>query len=481
MASKPIAPARRGARPRKLLLALALAAFVVVLAMLAAGIELTHEQSRRGTLANLKARGATTAEFASTLLSEQAVREGATAERFLTGRDHLGPEFERVLATFGSGVGGLLDSSGRLLQIAPAAPALLGQRIAPRYAHLTRAEEGHPAISGVVRSAALGQRVVAVAVPFSTPAGRRVFSVAYPVAGGVLTALVGHTIPYAEHVVALIDASGAIAAASPNTGAATLAQADPSLARAAAHSAHGSTDVAGVRSTFVVAPVPGTPWHLVIAVPDARLFMTTSGWALWLPWIVFALIAALGSVVLVLLSRALAARERLQALSTQLAQAARTDPVTGLANRRALEERLEQASAYANRYDEPLSALVIDLDEFKQINDSYGHAAGDEVLRAIAGCMNSVFRGSDVFGRWGGDEFLAILPGTGEDALLAGERMCAEVRALDVSQYGIAEQLSVSVGCASRRNAAPHDLLIEADRSLYTAKRGGRGRVAVAV
>jgi diguanylate cyclase (GGDEF)-like protein len=459
---------------------LAVASFLVVLGMLAAGIQLTHEQARHQTLANLKARSETTAQFASTLLSEQAVREGETAERFLSGRARLEPEFDRVVATFGSGAGVLLDGSGRLLEVVPSAPALIGQRIAPRYAHLTRAEEGHVAVSGVVRSAALSKPVVAVAVPFSTPQGRRVFSVAYPVAGSVLAALVDHTIAYPQHLVALVDASGAIAAESPRTTATALAQADPRLASAARRSTHGSLDIAGTRSTFVVTPVPGTPWRLVIAVPNSRLYMTSSGWAQWLPWIVFALIAALGSVVLVLLSRALASRSRLQTLSAQLAQVARTDSVTGLANRRSLEERLAQASAYANRYEEPLSALAIDLDEFKQINDRYGHAAGDEVLRAIAGCMNNVFRGSDVFGRWGGDEFLAILPGAGEDAVLAGERLCAEVRAIDVARFGISEPLSVSVGCASARHVTPRYLLIAADELLYAAKRKGRGRVAVA-
>jgi diguanylate cyclase (GGDEF)-like protein len=384
-------PDRAPARPARMLWAVAVLCFLVVLGMLAAGIALTHEQSKHQILGNLKARGATTASFASTLLSEQAVREGATAARFLSGDRGLGVESQ------------------------------------------------------------------------------------------LLANLVAHTISYPQHLVALIDTSGHVGAASPATGVATLRAADPNLAAAVARSSHGAAKIAGRASTFVVTPVPGTQWRLVIAVPNSRLFMTTSGWAVWLPWIVFALIAALGSAALLMFSRLLSAHARLQTLSAQLAQAARTDAGTGLANRRSLEERLAQASATANRDQQPLSVLAVDLDEFKRINDTHGHGVGDEVLREIAGCMNRVFRGSDVFGRWGGDEFLAILPGAREHAVLVGERLCAEVRAVDVSRYGIGEQLSISVGCAAAQPVSPQDLLIAADDSLYAAKRQGRGRVAVAL
>jgi len=466
--------------PRRMLRALAVFSFLLVLALLAAGIVLTHEQSKRELLANLKARSVTTADFAATEFSEQALRERHTAARFLSGNRRLGPEFRRVLSTFDGTAGALLDSSGRVLEIAPADNAVLGTIVTARYAHLRRAEQGHDAVSAVVRSVVRDEPVVAVAVPFATPQGRRVFSAAYPVAGSVLANLVAHTISYPQHAVLLIDTSGAIAAASPRTTAPTLAGAHPALSAAVARASHGPVDIAGVHSTFVVTSIPGTPLRVVIAVPNSRLFMTTGGWALWLPWLVFALITVLGSVVLALLSRSLAAHSRLQVLTTQLAQAARTDPGTGLPNRRSLEERLAQASAYANRYQEPLSVLAIDLDEFKHINDRYGHAVGDEVLNGIAECMRIVFRGSDIFGRWGGDEFLAVLPGTGPEALLAGERLCAEVARLDMSEWGVSERIAVSVGCAAASNVSPRDLLLAADDSLYQAKREGRGRVAIA-
>jgi diguanylate cyclase (GGDEF)-like protein len=214
-------------------------------------------------------------------------------------------------------------------------------------------------------------------------------------------------------------------------------------------------------------------------VPNDELFVSINGWAIWLPWIVFAVIAALASAVLVLFSRSLAAHGRLETLSSELARAVHTDALTGLANRRSLRGRLPQAWAYANRHREPISALMIDCDDFKQINDSYGHNTGDELLRAIAECMRTVFRASDIFGRWGGDEFLAVLPGTDlSGARAAGERLNKEVEALDMSRHGPCEQMTLSVGCASVSGVSTEALIVEADKALYRAKRQGHGHVA---
>ena len=239
--------------------------------------------------------------------------------------------------------------------------------------------------------------------------------------------------------------------------------------------------IAGMRSTFVVAPVAGTPWRLVMASPDSKLFASIGGWAKWLPWIVVALVAVLGLVVLGLLLRSNAERVRLAALSRKLAEAASTDTLTGLANRRALQARLAQASAFASRYGEELSVLMIDLDHFKRINDTYGHDAGDIVLVAVAETMRQVFRDSDIFGRWGGDEFLAVLPNTdAEGALDAGMRLCERVRATDIAEYDLLEPITLSVGCTSAIGGEPHDLIRQADNSLFEAKRAGRSRVGVA-
>jgi diguanylate cyclase (GGDEF)-like protein len=458
------------------LLAFGLAA---MLAVMAVGIDLTHEQTKNRLLTNFKLRGTTSAGFVSTYLTQQVTRERLSARRLLAGRKDLTTEFDRTTAAFGSEVAGLFDRTGHVLAILPHDPALIGKEVASKYTHLTAAEAGHWAVSSVVLSAARHQPVVAIAVPFQTLYGRRVFSPAYPVAGSVLATFVEHTIAYKKHLVVLIDGKDNIIAASPRSGARTLQATSPALAKDVIHKPLGSVTVDGKPGTFLVTPVAGTPWRIVIAVPNAKLFASISGWALWLPWIVFAMIACLALAVLLLFSRSLASRSRLESLSVELARAARTDTVTGLANRRSLEERLTQASAYANRYQEPLSALLIDLDEFKDVNDTWGHDAGDEVLRAVAECMRRVFRESDIYGRWGGDEFLAILPGRDQDAERAAERLRAEVKALDTSRFGVSKQLTLSVGVASATNVSPLDLIIQADDALYRAKREGRDQVAV--
>jgi diguanylate cyclase (GGDEF)-like protein len=470
---------RRKAITQRMRLGLAAAGLAVVLGAMAVGIALTHAESKSRILTNFEARGATSAEFISTYLSQQGKREAQSAQRFLAGHNQSLPlEFQRTVTEFGSSAAVLLDRNGRLLQVVPSDPAILGTKIAPRYPHLIGAEAGRVTVSGVVRSAAQAKPVVAVAVPYPTPDGRRVFSVAYPVAGSVLATFVEHTVASKRHLVILVDASGKIITASPHMSAATLSDAAPRLGNVVAHASHGGVMIAGTPSTFVVAPVAGTPWHLVTALPNDHLFASVSGWASWLPWIVFAVIALLGLIALLLLSRSLSAHTLLESLTTELAHAARTDPVTGLANRRSLDERVAQASAYANRYDEPLSALLIDLDHFKQINDNYGHDMGDEVLRAVSECMRTIFRDSDIFGRWGGDEFLAVLPGPHPDATRAGERLCAEVRALDMSRFGLSESITVSVGCSSATSVSPQELIIESDNALYRAKAAGRDRVA---
>ena len=466
---------------RRASLVLAAVALALALAAMSVGVVLSRDSSKAQILTNLKARGMSSAGFVAAFIAQQAAREREAGERLLANRRASDPEFRLVLTSLGSQTAVLLDRRGRLLDVAPSDRALLGSEIAPHYAHLTKAVAGHVAVSGVVRSAASGKPVVAVAAPYPTSQGRRVLSVAYPVAGSVLSIFVEHASTLKPHHVMLVDADGKIIASSPSTRAATLGEVNRGLARASAGASTGHVTIAGMRSTFVVSSVAGTPWRLVMASPDSKLFASIGGWAKWLPWIVVALVAILGLVVLGLLLRSNAERVRLAALSRKLAEAASTDALTGLANRRALQGRLAQASAFASRYDEALSVLMIDLDHFKQINDTYGHDAGDIALVAVAETMRQVFRDSDIFGRWGGDEFLAVLPNTdAEGALDAGQRLCDRVREVDIDEYELLEPITLSVGCTSAIGGEPHALISQADNSLFEAKRAGRSRVSVA-
>jgi diguanylate cyclase (GGDEF)-like protein len=443
---------------------LATVLLIVLMATLAVGIVLTQRQSRSRILSNLALRGTTSATFASTFLSQQADHERETAQRFLSAPRVAAQRFEMVVAAFGSGSAVLLDSSGRVLDIVPSDSALLGKPIASRYAHLAAAESGRVAVSNVVPSAVRKVPVAAVAVPFDTARGRRVFSAAYGVSGSTLGAFVAHTITYSQHEVFLVDATGHLIAASPAGHASTLNAADPALARAVEHSSLGSVAGARTPSTFTSARVPGTPWHLVIAVPNNKLYSSVTGWTQTIPWIVFGVVSVLGLGLVVLFAR-------LSALSERMAANARTDSLTGLSNRRAVEEHLARAAAYARRHDQPMSVLMIDLDRFKQTNDRHGHAAGDRVLCTVADCMRSVLRAEDIPGRWGGDEFIVVLPTADEpQAQAVAARLHAAAADSKLADVGLHDGVSMSIGTATATLASADEIIHAADVALYEQK-----------
>ena len=473
--SQPAQPSDGGSRSRVLhvaarrwkvaVVALTLA---LVIATLGVGIAASESQSRSHILSLFKLKGTSSATFVSTFLSQQANRERQAASRFLSGATVSQRRFGLAVSAFGSNAAVLLDSRGRLLDAVPADGALAGRQIAHRYAHLSAAEEGRVAVSGVVPSAVGRVPVAAVAVPFSTPSGRRVFSAAYQTSGSTLGAFVEHTVAYRPHGVYLVDGSENIVAASPKSGAHSLRELDPALASAITRSSLGAVGGAGSPRTFTVAGVPGTSWRLVIAVPDSRLFVSISGWSHRLPWIVFALVSVLAVALLFVVAR-------LMALSERMANSARTDALTGLANRRAVSEHLTRATARARRTGRPVSVLMIDLDRFKETNDRYGHRAGDRVLRAVANSMREALRGEDIYGRWGGDEFIVVLPDTDEEeAAGAAERLQEHAETADLLDIGLPGGVPMSIGTATRTVTTPEDLVQEADFALYQQKAARR-------
>lgn len=160
-----------------------------------------------------------------------------------------------------------------------------------------------------------------------------------------------------------------------------------------------------------------------------------------------------------------------------LARLAATDGLTGLLNRRTFHERLAEEFVRAGRYHLPLSVLMLDLDHFKAINDTRGHEAGDDALRALAGVLRGAARESDILSRFGGEEFLVILPQTsGESAHIVGERIRAAVEAAG----GPLNAVTVSIGvCALRVDHADFAALLRGvDAALYRSKAAGRNQVA---
>ena len=160
---------------------------------------------------------------------------------------------------------------------------------------------------------------------------------------------------------------------------------------------------------------------------------------------------------------------------------ASTDVLTGLPNRRYFEEFCALL-AHRRRADDAVGVLMIDIDHFKLVNDQHGHEIGDEVLRAVAGAIAGAVREGDVPARFGGEEFAVLLRNpSGRVAFEVGERVRAAVGALDLGASGV-DSISVSVGVAVADNheVTMAELLAEADRALYRAKRAGRDRVVAA-
>lgn len=166
-------------------------------------------------------------------------------------------------------------------------------------------------------------------------------------------------------------------------------------------------------------------------------------------------------------------------LHLHLEKLASHDPLTGLLNRHALDAAIEREMARSARHLYPLSVLVMDLDHFKRINDTFGHDAGDAVLKAFAQAAAAALRRDDVLGRQGGEEFLALLPGSGHaSALVVAERIRAAVAATSLLHDGRTVGVTVSIGVATARDSGSWEpALRAADAALYEAKRTGRNRV----
>lgn len=164
------------------------------------------------------------------------------------------------------------------------------------------------------------------------------------------------------------------------------------------------------------------------------------------------------------------------------------DDLTGLYNRRQMDKLLEEEVNRCLRYSHPLSLIILDIDNFKSINDTYGHLAGDQVLRSIAGMFADRLRSTDSIARYGGDELAVILPETSErGSLMVAERMQLAVAAHDFTAAltpeqrarqlpGLCPTVSIGVACASDGDYTAESLFAAADPALYQAKRAGRNR-----
>ena len=175
-------------------------------------------------------------------------------------------------------------------------------------------------------------------------------------------------------------------------------------------------------------------------------------------------------------------REELERLNADLAVVARTDPLTGVGNRRRLDEDLVGIHSRSRRHKWTYAVAMCDLDWFKAYNDTNGHLAGDRALKAVANALVGSARAGDGVYRYGGEEFVVVVPDDVRAALAAAERWRSAVESLgmphDRSPYGVVT-VSVGVAAASDTEGDPKEIVAAADRGLYQAKQDGRNRVAI--
>ncbi|PKN52474.1 MAG: hypothetical protein CVU55_04315 [Deltaproteobacteria bacterium HGW-Deltaproteobacteria-13] len=174
----------------------------------------------------------------------------------------------------------------------------------------------------------------------------------------------------------------------------------------------------------------------------------------------------------------------LEIKSLEMARLSNTDVLTGIYNRRYFDKEFESEWKRSGRGNSMLSVILLDIDHFKRINDTFGHQAGDEYLKKTAETLTSVFkRDSDIVARYGGEEFIVLLPGINADhARQLAEEVRYKIKAMIIDYQGNKVGTTISSGiicCAPNLNTRPDSIISGADQALYMAKQGGRDRVAV--
>ncbi|HOJ20781.1 MAG TPA: GGDEF domain-containing protein, partial [Armatimonadota bacterium] len=206
-----------------------------------------------------------------------------------------------------------------------------------------------------------------------------------------------------------------------------------------------------------------------------------------------AVISAVSAIGRIALERRLQQREQMQGLHSRLRelgeqlevarQESALDPLTGLYNRRAFDDRLAQALTMHRVFGQSACLLMIDLDHFKQVNDTYGHVAGDEVLRSVADCLTRTCRvKNDFVARFGGEEFAVILWNTSlKRGVVSAERILDSIRGLRVAYEAHTIAITASIGIAEVQSGDTTTRWVErADRALYDAKASGRNCICEA-
>lgn len=423
----------------------------------------SQEQSRVELEQRYALRTALQSGFVASYVADIHKREAAQAAELLAGPAISTTRLALVSGAFGSSAAVLLDAQGRALSILPAKPELIGKRLDVKYAHLRAAVAGASAVSGVVPSAARSEPIVAFAVPFRTPFGRRVFSVGVAISAGPLRQFLTSSLPFKGDRAYLIDADDNLIVAG--------GSAEPGLALPPeTHGTSGSVAVTGTRYRFVSEAVTGTPWRFLTLAPSSQLLAPLSGPKKWIPWVVLLAFVLASAAALWLLGK-------LMRRKAELSHLAAHDPLTGAVNRPALELAFHRLAFERRRSTSATGVLAIDLDHFKDVNDLYGHAAGDELLRHVVENLIAAVRPSDIVARIGGDEFVVLLADV--DQQQADEVAERVVRKLGEVLFPVVGVVGLRAGCSigialAGRDDEIHSVLARADGALYEAKSVGR-------
>jgi diguanylate cyclase (GGDEF)-like protein len=463
---------------------------VVVVAWLAlmgaAGWVLATSQSnsRKAVAVRLQSRTQFAAGFISIYGRNMLRRVQAQAATwFATERVDPGT-VQRVASGLGLPAAELFDARGNVIGRGSSQSSALSLSLLRRYAALgatggwTRAGAFSIGVSEIA-----GMRLLVFAVSFQSPAGVRVFTGALDVSDTMLPLVLENLLSTSGWQAYVVDANGGLLGAvhSDNPNAGTLAQAAPSLWAADKLAPAGAYSTPQGSHHYVTAAIPFTTWRIVVTDPDSQLYGMLTGPSGWLAWLALGGLTAAGLAVIVLITGLQRGRRRLTAVNQELARLAAIDALTGLKNRRAIEDSLYDALSHARRHEQPLSLLVLDVDHFKHVNDTLGHRSGDAILTHAANVLNNALRAEDSIGRWGGEEFLVVLPGTDElGALHATERLRAAL-ADDQPERASSQGLpvTITIGVAEWNGEPMDELVSRADSALYLGKAAGRDNVQV--
>lgn len=424
--------------------------------MVAGGWLLASSQadSRRGMASRLDARTKYAATFISIYARDLLVRDRATAVTWLAGQHVDHDAVQRVSSALGLRAALLLDSHGRALAGAADPGQATENLLARGYGSFAAsAADGASRISLVeVEDTPL----ITFAVRYASASGPRVLAGAYPVTGTVLPTALDHVLSTRGWQAFLVDSTGARLAAG---------QPGPPPADAVSFQA----------------AVPGTPWRIVVNDPQSALYGFLNGPGRWVSWVALAGLTIAGLAIILLIAGLARQRTRLTLLNGELGRLAAVDPLTGLRNRRAIEEFLHDALSAARRHENSLSLLVVDVDHFKTFNDRLGHRTGDAVLAHTARVLEGALRAEDAIGRWGGEEFLIVLPGSDEEgAVHATERLRAALagdQPHEAVEHGL--PVTVTIGVAEWHQEDMNELISRADGALYGGKAAGRDMAKV--